>query len=153
MPFDDLITTIDSDAEDVVEKPSKQTSSKRKGKSTEATKVVVADEGGLDEKDTLNPDFTFDVTGDIYADVLNGVNGLEDLVKGSKSVSVHASVLRCRYLLLFDLRRHPSLLMISLRGESSVLRIRNESVMLSLRTYRRRKSLMQNGRRTMKNWA
>ena len=93
MPFDDLITTIDSDAEDVVEKPPKKDSGKQKGKGTEATKVAIVDEGGIDEKDTLNPDFSFDVTGDIYSDVLNGVNALGDLVEGSKSVSVRVCVM------------------------------------------------------------
>lgn len=85
MPFDDLITTIDSDDDVIAEKPPKQAASKRRG--AESSKTAALDEG-LDDKDTLNPDFTFDVTGDIYADILNGANGLDDLVKGSKVVSV-----------------------------------------------------------------
>ncbi|EJD03915.1 DEAD-domain-containing protein [Fomitiporia mediterranea MF3/22] len=60
MALDDLIMTIDSDAEDTVEEPRKPA------------------------KDTLNPEFTFDVTGDVYDEVLNGQDGLGDLVKGSK---------------------------------------------------------------------
>ncbi|KAH8120370.1 P-loop containing nucleoside triphosphate hydrolase protein [Phellopilus nigrolimitatus] len=62
MALDDFIMTIDSDAEDGVEVLRKH----------------------QNEKDTLNPEFTFDVTGDVYDEVLNGRDALGDLVKGSK---------------------------------------------------------------------
>lgn len=91
MALDDLITTIDSDAEDVqVEAAPKQLraskangAAKRKG-----AKAAVVDEGPADDKDALNPDFLFDLTGDTYDDVLRGQIGLADLVKGSKNVRV-----------------------------------------------------------------
>ncbi|TDL28452.1 DEAD-domain-containing protein [Rickenella mellea] len=69
----DYVMTIDSDVEDAEEilvKPSK----KGKGKGTE-----------LEEDGTaLNPEFTFDLLGDPFADVLGGHGTMEDLVHGSK---------------------------------------------------------------------
>ena len=90
MAFDDLIMTIDSDAEDIVEEAPKTSKSKVKAKDTKKAavpKVKIVDEGAADDRDTLNPDFTFDVTGDVYDEVLNGRDALGDLVKGSKRVS------------------------------------------------------------------
>lgn len=91
MVYDDLIMTIDSDAEDVVEVAPKL--SKVKGKATDTKKsaavtrkVKIVDEALVDEKDTLNPEFTFDVVGDVYDEALNGKDALGDLVKGSKRV-------------------------------------------------------------------
>ncbi|KAL5495218.1 DRS1 [Sanghuangporus weigelae] len=82
MALDDLIMTIDSDAEEVTREPQKPTKAKSKAK--ESYKTVVVDDGVPDEKDTLNPEFAFDLTGDVYDEVLNGDDGLGDLVKGSK---------------------------------------------------------------------
>ncbi|KAI5124654.1 hypothetical protein M0805_004262 [Coniferiporia weirii] len=86
MALDDLIMTIDSDAEEARDEPPKE--SRVKGKTRDATKAgakaQTVDEGMLDDKDTLDPEFTFDLTGDVYDDVLNGKDALADLVKGSK---------------------------------------------------------------------
>ncbi|KAL5534195.1 DRS1 [Sanghuangporus baumii] len=82
MALDDLVMTIDSDVEEVTREPQK--SAKAKGEAKESNKTVVVDDGAPDEKDTLNPEFAFDLTGDVYDEVLNGDDGLGDLVKGSK---------------------------------------------------------------------
>ena len=86
MALDDLVMTIDSDAEDAPEVQRKP--SKANGKPKLSNKAKVVDEGAPDEKDTLNPEFTFDLTGDIYDDVLSGQDGFGDLIKGSKKVSL-----------------------------------------------------------------
>lgn len=91
MVYDDLIMTIDSDAEDVVELAPKPSKAKGKTKDTKKSaavpsKVKIVDEGPTDEKDALNPEFTFDVMGDVYDEVLNGKDALGDLVKGSERV-------------------------------------------------------------------
>lgn len=89
MSLDDLIPTIDSDAEDDIEQPLKQSATKQKYKPAKAGKATISVEDKPEDKDTLNPEFTFDVTGDIYADVLDGPDGFNDLIQGSKSVSTH----------------------------------------------------------------
>ena len=86
MALDDLILTIDSDAEDIevdesAPGPSRPASKKSKSKATK--------DSTTDEKDALNPEFTFDVTGDVYDEVLDKNNVLSDLVKGSKRVRLH----------------------------------------------------------------
>ncbi|KII94365.1 hypothetical protein PLICRDRAFT_133018 [Plicaturopsis crispa FD-325 SS-3] len=69
MAPDDFIMTLDSDDDEV---PPKKTTAKS-GKVQDA------------EDAHLNPDFSFDVSGDPYADILEAENGLHDLVKkGSK---------------------------------------------------------------------
>ena len=89
MALDDLILTIESDAEDV--SPEAKNSAKQKTRVIEPSRIPVVDDGVPDEKDALNPEFTFDLTGDIYDDVLNGADNLGDLVKGSKRVSMTTS--------------------------------------------------------------
>ncbi|PAV22425.1 DEAD-domain-containing [Pyrrhoderma noxium] len=79
MAFDDLIMTIDSDAEDVEVEAPKDVKPKKSKTSSKTTEEL-----GTDEKDTLNPEFTFDLTGDVYEDVLNGKDSIGDLIKGSK---------------------------------------------------------------------
>lgn len=84
MALDDLIMTIDSDEEDnVAEEPPIPTS--RAGKKGKAKADVPVEE-------TLNPDFTFDITGDVYDEVLGADRGVADLVKGSKRVSFESTV-------------------------------------------------------------
>lgn len=71
---DDFVMTIDSDAEDLPPPPPiKQAKGKQK---------VVDDDA------QLNPNFTFDVSGDPYSDLLDGPDTVKDLVKsGTKPVS------------------------------------------------------------------
>lgn len=83
MAFDDLIMTIDSDAEDVEVEAPKDVKPKKSKTSSKTTEEL-----GTDEKDTLNPEFTFDLTGDVYEDVLNGKDSIGDLIKGSKRVCI-----------------------------------------------------------------
>ena len=83
MTFDDLIMTIDSDAEDVEVEAPKDVKPKKSKTSSKATEEL-----GTDEKDTLNPEFTFNLTGDVYEDVLNGKDSIGDLIKGSKRVCI-----------------------------------------------------------------
>jgi ATP-dependent RNA helicase DDX27 len=85
MAPEDYVMTIDSDDE-VVSKPSKKKTSKKD--------TVEDDVPGPQEKDALNPDFTFDLTGDVYADVLGADIKLGDLVKGSKRVRGSMILLR-----------------------------------------------------------
>ena len=88
MTGDDYIRTIDSDDEvDVTTK----TPTKTKGSSAKEDVTV---------QDALNPDFTFDLTGDVYADVLAAGSNLTDLVKGSKHVcdTTQYSVYTYKYL-------------------------------------------------------
>lgn len=75
MAMDDFIMTIDSDEEDTP-LPLPKTS-----KSAKPQKI--------DNEDAqLNADFTFDLTGDPYADMISGSN-LQDVVKkGSRPVCV-----------------------------------------------------------------
>ncbi|CAL1695875.1 unnamed protein product [Somion occarium] len=69
---DEFVMTIDSDAEDVPPPP--PPSKKAKGK-----------QPLVDDEAQLNSDFTFDVTGDPYDDILDGPDSVKDLVKkGSK---------------------------------------------------------------------
>ena len=66
MAHDDFVMTIISDDEDDAAKPSKF----------------------KDDEAQLNPDFTFDLQGDPYAEFLDASSNVEDLVKtGSKPVS------------------------------------------------------------------
>ncbi|KAL5535567.1 hypothetical protein ACEPAF_3661 [Sanghuangporus sanghuang] len=83
MALDDLIMTIDSDVEEVTKEPQKSAKAKG-GKAKESNKTVFVDDSAPDEKDTLNPEFAFDLTGDVYDEALNEDDGLGDLVKGSK---------------------------------------------------------------------
>lgn len=71
LDMDDFILTIDSDAEDV------------------EVEQIKGKKGLSDEQAALNPDFTFDITGDPYADVLAEHATLNDIVKtGSKPVTI-----------------------------------------------------------------
>lgn len=80
MAHDGFVMTIDSDAEDIDEvEPVKVPS---KGKSKAIDKVLD------DENGALNPEFSFDLLGDPYADVLGDQATLVDLVKGSIRVSL-----------------------------------------------------------------
>jgi hypothetical protein len=73
--MDDLVRTLDSDAEDI---PVDHSAPKKRGQAAENLR---------DEGVALNPDFTFDLTGDIYQDALNENSALQDEVKtGSKPV-------------------------------------------------------------------
>jgi hypothetical protein len=73
--MDDLVRTLDSDAEDV------------SISNSAAKKHRKAGENLPDEGVALNLDFTFDLTGDIYQDALNEHAALQDEVKtGSKPV-------------------------------------------------------------------
>lgn len=108
MAPDDLIMTIDSDAEDIVEEQPKSSKSKGKPKVTGKTsvnKIHVVDEGPADDKDALNPEFTFDFTGDVYDEVLNGKDALGDLVKGSKRVSIWFKIVKRAMVVLDFLTR------------------------------------------------
>lgn len=80
MAPNDFIMTIDSDAEDSAP------DGKAKSKIAQTEMKVRVVEESATEKDTLNPEFHFDLAGDIYAEVLNGNDALGDLVKGSKRV-------------------------------------------------------------------
>ena len=67
MVADDFVMTINSDDEDI---PTKSSKSK-----------------DLPEDTQLNPDFTFDLHGDPYADLLGNTEDIEDMVKtGTKPV-------------------------------------------------------------------
>ncbi|KAI0078894.1 DEAD-domain-containing protein [Panus rudis PR-1116 ss-1] len=69
---DDFVMTIDSDVEDVPAQPAA-----KKGKRKQ-TQVV-------DEDAQLNPDFTFDISGNAYEDLMEGTSNMQDYVKqGSK---------------------------------------------------------------------
>jgi len=73
---DDFVRTIDSDAEIPSEDEFPQEKHKNTGRQPP------------DKVTTLNPDFTFDPTGDTYHDVFNEYSTLEDVVRiGSKPVS------------------------------------------------------------------
>lgn len=85
MPLDDLVFTIDSDAEEVVEVPKLEAKVNKKG--TSKSKSNESNNVASEDKDALNPDFTFDLGEDIYEEVLNGKDALGDLIKGSKRVS------------------------------------------------------------------
>lgn len=76
MAIDEFVMTIDSDVEDPP--PTKINKSARASKSSP-----------VDIEDThLNPEFTFDLSGDVYIDLLGYQNDLRDVVKtGSKPVS------------------------------------------------------------------
>lgn len=77
MVDDSYVMTLDSDDETIDQVPLR-----KKGKKRAAVEEVASP----DDKDALNPEFTFDLTGDIYADVLGADTVLGDLVKGSKQV-------------------------------------------------------------------
>ena len=64
--------TIDSDSEE-------DRSKKSKSKSNKGKEPAVADDDV-----TLNPDFTFDATGDVYADLLGDTSQLDDLLRTRK---------------------------------------------------------------------
>lgn len=78
--MDDLVRTLDSDAEDV----SVNHFSPKKHKK--------AAENLPDEGVALNPDFAFDLTGDIYQDALNENSALQDEVKTGSQPVRHAYV-------------------------------------------------------------
>lgn len=73
---DDFVMTLDSDTEDLPPPPpTKQAKGKGKQKA-------------VDDDAQLNPNFTFDVSGDPYSDLLDGPDTTQDLVKsGTKPVS------------------------------------------------------------------
>lgn len=85
MSLDDLVLTIESDDENNNEE-SRRSSEAVKIKQKTVDKSKTKETSTLEEKDTLNADFVFDVGGDIYDEVLNGKDALGDLVKGSKKV-------------------------------------------------------------------
>ena len=85
MSLDDLVLTIESDDENNNEE-SQRGFEAVKVKQKTADKSKTKETSTLEEKDTLNADFVFDVGGDIYDEVLNGKDALGDLVKGSKKV-------------------------------------------------------------------
>ncbi|KAH7104364.1 DEAD-domain-containing protein [Auriculariales sp. MPI-PUGE-AT-0066] len=72
----DFVMTVDSDfeADDAPPVPTKTSKSKGKAKTTP----------GGDDEVALNPDFTFDPTGDVYADILGQATELNDLIKTRK---------------------------------------------------------------------
>lgn len=73
--MDDLVRTIDSDAENVPNEDALQFRRKKGGKMQPEEGVV------------LNPDFTFDPTGDVYQEAVDARYILQDDVKiGSKPV-------------------------------------------------------------------
>lgn len=73
-PADDFVMTVDSDfeADDAPPEPPKSLKSKSKSKST------------ADDEVALNPDFTFDPTGDVYADIIGEASDLNDLLATRK---------------------------------------------------------------------
>lgn len=74
MAVDDFIMTIDSDEEDDIILPPSKVSKSAKSQKADP------------EDAQLNADFTFDLAGDPYAEILGGSN-LHDLVKkGSRPV-------------------------------------------------------------------
>ena len=71
---DDFVMTLDSDTEDLPPPP--------------PTKQAKGKQKAVDDDAQLNPNFTFDISGDPYGDLLDGPDAVEDLVKsGSKPVS------------------------------------------------------------------
>ena len=81
---DDFVTTLDSD-DDVENVPTTLLLSKDKGK----RKAV--DDGGI----ALDPGFTFEMTNDVYMDILDDEEGLKGLLKGSKRVRYLLCLVRC----------------------------------------------------------
>ncbi|KZW02520.1 DEAD-domain-containing protein [Exidia glandulosa HHB12029] len=74
-PADDFVMTVDSDyeADDAPPEPAKPSRSKSKSKGS-----------GEGDEVALNPDFTFDPTGDVYADILGEASELNDLLTTRK---------------------------------------------------------------------
>lgn len=71
---DDFVMTLDSDTEDLPPPP--------------PTKQAKGKQKAVDDDAQLNPNFTFDISGDPYGDLLDGPDAVKDLVKsGSKPVS------------------------------------------------------------------
>ena len=86
MASEEYVMTIDSDDETAATTSLKKISKRKLD--------VVEEVAGPDNQDTLNPDFTFDLTGDVYADVLGTEPTWGDLVKGSKRVCHMVILLR-----------------------------------------------------------
>ena len=90
MPLDDLVLTIDSeDEESLVGQKLPATKTRKAGSKSKVSREPEV--GGLEDRDTLNPEFTFDAGGDIYDEILDGKDALGDLVKGSKRVCLTPS--------------------------------------------------------------
>lgn len=77
MAVDDFIQTLDSDDEAPVASSSQP---KKAAKGAGKQALMTEDDAAF------NPEFTFDLGGDPYDEILNTHSRAEDLVKGSKSV-------------------------------------------------------------------